>query len=313
LQFSSDRLVKRSDRKLLFFKEKKMKKTRIFCIALLLCFCLGFAWAEETELVPSRTIRLSLAPSFGFQLQKWEGLDAEKVMAFNTGLGLEYSVNDWIGVQALWIPGVNAWSSTENGGTYGLLSDIYGGPKFSMIGSASPIKREDMRLAIAAGLIMPLPSTDSSGFEGDRHLWGSSLEVYFDYIFTEVFYLNLYTQMVFYPDQRYIGPNYFTRSVFHPLDLSFELEPRFRHEAGNGVVLHWGLPVNFSVAPWLNYNDADREGTELCLSAGAFFTASFTSPRVPFDISARYTAPAWGRYVQPVHRVDLTGRIYFKL
>jgi hypothetical protein len=287
-----------------------MNKKQILCIAFGLCFCLSFALAEEAELAPAQTLCITLSSYFGSQLQEWEGSAAGKVTAVNAGLGIEYSVTDWLTAQALWIPGINAWSRMDGGGKYGLLSDIYGGFKIGIIGEASPAQREDMRLTLGAGIIAPLPSTNSSAREGDRHLWGSALKVYYDYIFADFFYLNAYAEAVFYPNQRYEGPNYSTRSVFHPLDLSFELEPRFKHEIGNGVALHWGLPLNFFAAPWQNRNDEAAKGAELRFTPGAFFTASFTGIKLPFDVSLRYAAPAWGKYVQPVHRVELSARLY---
>lgn len=289
-----------------------MSKIQILIITFLLIICVGFTWAEETELVPAGTLRVTLAPSFGFQIQKWDGLDTAKVKALNIGLGFEYGVINWISAQILWVPGVNVWSSMDDYNNYGYLSDIYGGLKISLIGAASPVASEKIRLAVAGGIKIPQVSRDSSDWEADLHLWGSSLRLFFDYLFTPVFYLNAFAEGIYYPEQHYEGPNYTTRNVYHPLDLYFELEPRFKYLAGEKTILHFGLPLNLFFAPWINRNDPDAMESTLRLSVGMFFTASFSGCEVPFDLSLRYVAPVWGKFDQPIHRVTLLGRLYFK-
>ncbi|MDR2480427.1 MAG: hypothetical protein LBD48_14110 [Treponema sp.] len=291
-----------------------MKKIVIAAAVLLALSGAAAVFAEEAELLPESTLRLTIAPSFGFQVQEWEGSGDDTVMLFNTGLGLEYGVNNWLSAQVLWIPGVNAWSKLD-GGKYGLFSDVFLGIKTGIIGSGAPVDNSAMRLSLAGGITAPLPSSKGSTREGDYHLWGSVLRLYYDYIFSPLFYLNAFAEMVYFPSQRLIGPNYGTRSVNHPLDCTFELDSRFRYPLEDkGLVLHWGIPLTFRLAPWLNRND-EEYGMESAynFSVGAFFTVTFAELKFPLDLTLRYSAPVAGQYEQPVHRVSLLGRLNFKL
>jgi hypothetical protein len=292
---------------------------KIPVLVLLLVFVFLPAFAEETALLPGKTLRVTLAPSFGFQVQEWEGREGAKVMLFNTGLGLGYGVSEWFNVQVLWVPGVNAWSelkATSGTGsyTYGYNSDIFLGLKIGILGPDAPLVKENMRFALAAGLVAPLPVTDGSDWEGAYHLWGTALRLYYDYVFTPLFYLNVYVETAYYPNQRLVGPNYGTRSVDHPLDLNFELDFRFQYPLEEkGMILHWGVPLRFFAAPWINRNDSSK-GNERVMrfTPGVFFTASWVKLQFPFDLTLRYEAPLWGKYDMPIHRVSLLGRIYVK-
>ena len=290
-----------------------MKKI-VIVTAVLLALSGAAVFAEEAELLPESTLRLTIAPAFGFQVQEWTGSGDDKVMLFNTGMGLEYGVNNWLGAQVLWVPGVNAWSKLDNG-TYGLFSDFFLGIKAGIIGPGAPVNKTNMRFSLAGGINAPLPSSSGSTREGDYHLWGSALRLYYDYIFSPLFYLNAYIETVYYPRQRLVGPNYGTRSVNHPLDLTFELDSRFRYPLEErGLVLHWGIPLTVNVSPWLNREDeAGGMETAYNFSVGAFFTVTFAELKFPLDLTLRYSAPVLGQYEQPVHRVTLLGRLNFKL
>ena len=290
-----------------------MNRKIIFALTLLLAFSIYFTHAAETELVGDRTMRISFAPSFGLQIQEWEGMEVGKVMNVSLGLGVEYGINNWFSVQALWFPGVNAWSDYDNG-DYGFFSDGFIGFKAAIMGNQGFISHDMHRVAVGAGLKTPLPSRTDSAREGDKHLWGSAFQAYYDIMIVPLFYLNFFTEFVVYPDQRLKGPNYTTRSVKHPLDITFEIDSRFKYEIlGKGVTLHWGIPLTLFVSPWINRNDANAEETQLSFTPGVFFTASFTDYKVPFDISVRYTAPVVGLAIEPIHRVSLLGRIYINL
>jgi len=286
-----------------------MNRKIIFAITILLALSVSPGYSAETELVSDKTLRITVAPSFGFQAQEWDGMEVGKVMAFSTGLGFEYGINNWFAVQALWLPGFNAWSYYD-AGKYGYFSDSFFGLKAGILGGQGLIANRVFRVAVAAGLDLPLPSWHDSEREGDKHLWGSVFQVYYDILCYPVFYLNFFAEIAYYPEQRVIGPNYETRSVDHPLEITFELEPRFKHEVGRGITLHWGIPLNFFVAPFVNQNDDDAPGPQISFNPGMFFTAAFADFKVPFDISLSYVAPAAGKNIEPVHRVSLLGRIY---
>jgi hypothetical protein len=292
-----------------------MNRRPIVLVAALLALMINSAFGEEAELLPEHDLRAALDLSFGIQIQEWEGLEGEKATLLNTGLGLEYGVKDWVMAQALWIPGVNLWSKMDEGWTHGYFSDMFRGGKVGIMGENALVKRQDMRLSAAMGIKAPFLSRDGSRWEGDKHLWGSVLRVYYDYIFTDLFYLNMYVEGVYYPEQMARTPNYSRGSVFHPLEISLELDSRFRYALeGPGMELHWGLPLRYGVAPWINLRGTAGEQEMMHrFSVGVFFTAAFVKMAYPFDITVRYEAPVAGKNDRPVHRVSLAGRVNFML
>ncbi|MDR1932300.1 MAG: hypothetical protein LBQ57_05675 [Spirochaetales bacterium] len=290
-----------------------MKMLSVFMLMILLAAA-GAVHGEDSALLPEKTLRLSLAPSFGFQVQEWD--DEGKVTLFNTGLAIEYGVTGWLTAQALWIPGINVWSGLKTDlpanadkPKFGLLMDPFLGFKAGIMGAEALIVRNDMRLSLAAGVKAPMAATEER--EGDRHLWGSSIRAYYDYIITPVYYLNTYLEAVYYPDQWSDNPAYTSRTVYHPLDITLELENRFRYPVDDTLTLQWGLPLTCGVAPWINRNTGGKGmESQYSFSAGAFFMVSFVKTAVPFDLSLRYSAPFAGRNEQPVHRLTLMGRVY---
>jgi hypothetical protein len=301
-----------------------MKQTRaVFLPALLLALALFPAAGEEAELLPAGNLRAHLAPLAGFQVQEWEGwVEGGKTTLFNIGMGIEYGVKDWINIQALWMPGVNAWSSMEDGTEYGYFNDMFIGGKAGIFGPSGLVKSNKMRLSAALGIKVPFPPKNEETQEGDHHLWGSVLRVYCDYIFTGVFSLTGYLEGVYYPRQMTNMRNFFNGAAYHPLDITVELEPRFRHKlAEQGMELRWGLPVTYMVSPWYDYDGLGFSG-ELGdkmkepvhrFSVGAFFTAAFVRMAYPFDITVKYTAPVAGRNARPIHQVSLIGRVNFTI
>jgi hypothetical protein len=288
---------------------------RIPVLIVLLIVLTVSVFGEDASLLESHILRIGLASSFGSGAQNREGVDTGRVNAFNIGAGIEYGISGRLSVQALWMPGVNAWAAIDDGGKYGYFSDAFLGVKAGIIGPAALVQREDMRFSIAAGAIMPLPVRADSDLEGDYHLWGSTLRLYYDYIFSPLFYLDAFVEASFFPNQKLDSPNFADGSVFHPLELTVELDSRFKQEIESaGMVLHWGIPLAYSVAPWTNWNDADaRWRTQHRFNTGLFFTASFLKTKMPFDITVKYQAPVYGKNDLNLHRLSLAGRIYIKL
>jgi hypothetical protein len=297
-------------------RNKYMKRmTAFFLTSALLALIVFPAFGEEAELVPGRNLRATLSPSFGTQIEEWEGVKGGKASLFNFGLGVEYGVRDWISAQALWIPGVNVWSAMENSREYGYFNDMFLGGKVGILGPRGLVKAENMRLSAALGIKAPFPSKTDGDWEEDRHLWGSAARVYYDYIFTDLFYLNGYIEGIFYPEQAAHTPNFSGRQVYHPLDMTIELDPRFRYGLpGPGMELSWGFPLTYTMSPWINLNREETEKEEIHrFSAGVFFTAAFVRMKCPFDLTVKYVAPVVGTNDRPIHRVSLTGRVNFDL
>lgn len=287
-----------------------MKRTAFISLCLLLV--LGSAFTEEAALVPENNIRFTLAPSFGFQAQEWDwtNVAADKVMLFGAGVGIEYAPADWINVQALWFPGINAWSQIE-GGNYGRFSDVFVGIKAAILAGETALveaeKFKNIRFTAALGLKIPLPKTPDSVREPDQHLWGSAARLYFDYTFSSLFTLNAFAEGIYYPRQYADTPNFSPVVVEHYMDLNGELEGRFRYPVEKaGIILYWGLPIGLFVSPVYNAEDPAAADRQMRFQAGAYFGVGFT--RIPLELFVKYNAPITGLNDQPVHRISLSAR-----
>ena len=292
-------------------KKNKMIK-KIICIAILIAV-MGTAFAKEATLLPANTLRLSLIPSFGFQVQtwEWEGVSEEKVTLCSIGLGVEYGPADWINFQLFWDRGVNVYSKID-GGDYGRMTDLFLGFKIALWGKEGALKEaEKIRFSFAPGMIMPLGGFNTNSEkaetarEPDQHLWGSALRLYFDYIINPFVFVNIYAEGIYYPKQWTYNPAYKTHMVNHPIDINSELEVNFNYPLQNKIVLKGGLSANFFIAPTMNSNDSSAPSNQYCFSSGLYFGAAFNPS---FDAFLRYKFPITGINTEPVHLVSIVAR-----
>jgi hypothetical protein len=295
-------------------RSKKMKKILFSVLCVLLIGAAAFA--ADATLLGENTLRFTLAPAFGFQVQEWdwEKVPTDKAMFFNIGLGAEYGVTNWIGAELLWIPGVNAWSKIE-GGKYGLFNDIYFGVKGGIMGPGALIPLDGMRFSAALGLLGPMPVVgDDVVREPDDHLWGTVLKLYYDYIPSPMFTLDVLLETAIYPNQYGSAPNWEEGMVKHYADIGFELEGRFTHPIeGKGFTIYWGIPVRMNLSPVMNDNDADAGELRYSLAPGLYFGMGFEKTPVPIEWYLKYSAPVIGLNDQPVHLVSLLGRVSIDL
>ena len=290
---------------------------KLIYMVILVIMITSTAFAEEAALVPGNTLRVSFAPSFGFQIQtwEWEGVSTDEVMLASLGLGLEYGPADWVNFQLLWMPGINVYSKISDG-DYGRMTDLFLGIKIGLWGQKGALKEsEKIRFSVAPGMKMPLGGFNATEKaetvrEPDQHLWGSALRLYFDYIINPLFFVNVYVEGIYYPKQWTYNPAYKTNLVDHPLDINSELEIHFRYPLQNSsIALKGGLSAAFFIAPTMNSNDSDATN-QYCFSTGLSFGAEF-SPS--FDLALRYRFPITGINTEPVHLVSIVARYLFPI
>ena len=213
-----------------YFKEICMKKSLVIGLALLI---LGSAlFADDAKVMPLRTGRLSLAPSFTYGQKSFddEGTrqDADTLKAFNFGAALEFGILSWITGAVQWAPGINAWSNVDtqvplpsdpSGATMSTsdirvfdVGDLFVGAKIQLFGKDAPLKSDKIRLAFAPGVKIPLPGPDyeeqyNNADKGDKvtaanmdnHVLGLGLRSYLDYIVNDKFFINFYNEIIYYP------------------------------------------------------------------------------------------------------------------
>jgi hypothetical protein len=184
----------------------------------------ALVFAENAEVLPSRTGRVYAAPTFAFvnggfdQDGEYWKYDDEggSLMALNLGFAAEYGILDWLTASLQWAPGWTPWSvvdhSLPNEVNVNGLADIFAGMKLQLIGKNAPVKAGWLRLALAPGIKIPLPGPDfteeaqkiADGDAGsignqDKHVLGAGGRGYLDVIFTEYFFINLYGEFIYYP------------------------------------------------------------------------------------------------------------------
>jgi len=209
-----------------------MKKCIILGLALLV---LGTAlFADDAKVMPARVGRFYLAPNFSFasggfdedgKLQKF---DDGSIKIFNLGFALEYGVNDWITAAVQWAPGWTPWSDLEarsgfKDSNVNGVADLFVGAKLQIIGEKAPVQNNMFRIAVAPGVIIPLPGPDfEEQFENamagkkatvanmDKHTLGVGGRLYFDWVINDKFFINLFNETIIFPlkkDLNDTGPN----------------------------------------------------------------------------------------------------------
>jgi hypothetical protein len=295
-----------------------MKKTAFFF--LLVLGCLLPAYAGDAIVPEERVLELTLPLEFNIAGQAWnDGGKWENVsglLTLSTGLAVEYGVNSWLSTFARWTPGVNMVSRIEDE-PGGLFNDVVLGFGGGILGPGAPLaalQRKDMRLAVALRLKAPLPSRDGSAGETDLHLWGTGLEVSYDYIFLPQFYLNAAAEFFYYPRQWAVNPNLGGEGrIEPPLELKFELEPHGVFSLGSGfITLSAGLPLSFQMFTESSFNGIRLGNDHYRFNIGASFGITFMT-KIPFELKVDYTAPVAGKNDYAGHAVTLSGTVYLPL
>ena len=211
-----------------------MKKFLVFGLALLLLSSALFA--DDAKVMPLRTGRLSLAPSFTMGEKKFDDegsrVDAQydSLKMLNFGAALEYGIISWITGAIQWAPGVNMWSKLDMSLPLANMSlstsdvrlldvgDLFVGAKMQILGKDAPVKNEMIRLAFAPGIKIPFSGPDfdkqaENAVKGDKvtpdtldnHALAAGLRSYFDFIINDKFFINFYNEALFYATKRDLG------------------------------------------------------------------------------------------------------------
>jgi hypothetical protein len=356
--------------------EDFMKK--ILFLSLVLILAAGAVFGDDAKAMPKMVGRLWLAPTFAFASGGYDtdgnyksyGSGEGSVKFLNLGFALEYGIIDWITAAVQWAPGVNVWSEMDNatlkanGSSVNLngVADLFVGAKVQIAGEKAPLKTDRLRFAIGPGVKIPLPGQDFdaqiTNFQNgdtvtasnlDTHVLGAGARLYFDYIFNEHFFINLYNETIFYPiegDVKKAGfseyRDFFTAKmtgvamslggadadakVKYGYDLTFELEPVFSTSLGSGITFTAGLPLNYVFTPAKSYsvsgtvadamiedalNDAAKPTHMFKVKPNISFF--FTNWFLPTDIGLTYGIPVWGQNTLARHEITLKVKLYFAL
>lgn len=281
------------------------------------------------------------------------GTKSDGVKYFNVGIAFEYGINDWITGALQWTPGWNIWSTMGfdktslpagalglspplppttliplylDKATLGSFLDLFLGAKIQIVGKKAPVQNDQMRFSVAPGVKIPLPGasaadvkpTEDEAFvvkEPDNHLWGMGARLYFDYNVTPEFFVNLYSEFIYYPEQKVSDSVNFGDDVkvSKGYDWTIEIEPQYWAPVADGMIFKAFLPFTYKMTP-----DYKIDGTKIADSAstilsvtpalGLFFTKTF----MPIELEVGYRWPLMGTNNTVMNVVYILGRFYMK-
>lgn len=278
------------------------------------------------------------------------GTKSDGVKYFNLGIAFEYGVTDWITAAIQWTPGWTLWSTMGfdkvvvpaaalglpsalgniplylDQAKLGSFLDLFAGAKIQIVGKKAPVVKDTMRFSVAPGVKIPLPGassadkkpTEDEAFvvkEPDNHLWGLGGRLYFDYNVTPEFFVNLYSEFIFYPEQKVSDSVNFgdDNKVAKGFDWTIEVEPQYWAPVADGMIFKAFLPFTYKMSP-----DYKIEGTKVADSAASILSVTpalglfFTKTFMPIELEVGYRWPLMGTNNTIMNVVYILGRFYMK-
>ena len=326
----------------------------------------GILFADDASTLPARVGRLSLAGVYGFTTgafdSDWKRQDpGSDIHMIHLGLALEYGITDWITGALQWAPGGNVWSKFEGNENQKIngLYDIFLGAMFQIVGKKAPVKNEMLRFSLAPGVKIPLPGPDFeknynkmvenmtppgannkyNAASLDNHVFGFGFRGYFDIVFNENFFLNFYTNFVYYPvkgklekqglagygaAQALKGAGQGTQIVNYGYDLDFEIEPRYILPLDK-MVLNFCLPFTYVISPGVEYETNAITQAILPVAGitdGVYshifsmrpgISMMLTKTPLPLEFKLEYSLPLIGKNTTASNAVILAVKAYFKI
>jgi hypothetical protein len=317
-------------------------------------------FADDALVMPSHVIRTYLVgvyaniPKAYDNDGKKQSLD-NKITAFNLGGAVEYGVNDWVTAAVQWVPGYNVYSKIEDidKATLADAADLFVGVKLQIVGPKAPVQNESVRLAFAPGIKIPLSKPDyekefenyykfAHGVDGDnflasaadKHVFGVGGRGYFDYVINEMFFLNLYSQAIFYPGSvkiadtsvsgygnvagyQSVDPNY-DPSLKYGYDFTLEFEPHFNKMLNDSIEFEAGLPFTYTASPAASVSDdtykvfSDEYVDSHLLTMGPNASLFFQKTFIPLELKLGYSFPLLGKNDNATNMLTIQLKAYAK-
>jgi hypothetical protein len=347
---------------------------RKLVFALLLVTLAIPAFADDALVLPKGIIRTTVVPSFGYTVpQSYHGEGGYNTLendlrAINLGLAVEYGVIDWVNLAVQWAPGVNVLSQVGRGSkTVDQWRDIFIGAKAQIIGPRAPVANDRIRLAAATGVKVPLSpidwyaqydefdlatqsptvEDDAAVIHTDRHTTGFGARGYFDYIFSEMFFVNLYTEYIYYP---FLGPapnlttaityavdeygggvqlatdkfmssgdddlesKHFKDLYAYGWDFTFEVDPQFETTLpDNPTRIGANMPLTYKYAPAIYYDGEKIPDTESHLWYVEPTVSIWPNLPIPMQVKLGYRIPFAGVNASGSHAVVLRIRNFIRV
>ncbi|WP_319559027.1 hypothetical protein [Marispirochaeta sp.] len=324
-----------------------MKKLALLLLALAIVIP---AFADDAKVLPAGVLRTTISAAYNMFDEAYdadgdaEDFDGGKVSVFNMGGALEYGATDQITIALQWAPGYNIYSSIEDdpmGGTNDKANingplDLFIGAKAQIMGPNGFVQNEMMRLAAAAGILVPLKNTDweeefdnySAGDDynmgsGSNEVLGIGFRLFYDYLVNQNFYINLYNETIFFPEAE--TSNQYTAysqamtaqpiedvKVAYGYKSTFEVEPSYTHPVNTTLDVTGSLPITYIITP-----DMEIEGDAVDDTASSFlkmtpYVSAFFKSGLPFELKAGYSIPLMGKSTEKASTLIFQFKSYLK-
>lgn len=295
-------------------------------ILLLLCTFVVPVFADDALVLPKGVMRFYIVPTYSITNGEFDAdgekqdtvfmLESFKLMT--VGAAVEYGVTDWISLAVQWTPGWSVWTDVEFNDKAKMTGpfDIFAGAKVQLIGPAAPVANDTMRLCLAPGVKIPLPAGTDSAEEAakaateefiltnpDKHVLGLGVRAYFDYLLTEDFFINLYSEFIYYPTEANSDDGGWLEFVSYPpdseiaygYDLTLEVEPSFWPWVAEGMQLKLGVPVTYVASPETEVDGVAQDNASYVLSVAPSVALFTTVLPMPIEVKASYSLPLMGK------------------
>jgi hypothetical protein len=325
---------------------------RILVLLLLLAVA-SLAVADDALVLPKGVLRTYITGAYGFVTSSYDA-DGEKVDAvdalpapiyegykiFNLGGAIEYGVTDWMSAAVQWAPGWNIWSEFDNpsilfddnvraNGPF----DVFAGAKIQVLGEKGLVANDMIRLAFAPGVKIAVPDPDWKAQADnraaadpwiakavDKHAWGVGARAYFDYVINKMFYVNLYSEFIYYLKKDFDNTDLWPTpplgvdaEIEYGYDLTLEAEPHFEMMLGDGLRLGIGVPGTLTMNPKEKRDGAEVADTDSYLfSVGPNVSLFLINFFIPTELKVGYTLPLLGKNADAMNTIVFQVKTYMK-
>jgi hypothetical protein len=343
-------------------------------LVLVLLIAMGVSlFAADGTVLPGGVFRLRAIPAYSWMPGSYDNNgkytttasdSTGTITAPNLGFALEYGINDWITLGFQWAPGITFDSNVPESGstTYNVngLSDLFAGLLVQIVGPKAPVASDVVRFDLAPGVTIPFGGADFSK-QAQNNLSGSATTVenpdyqvlgvggrlYLDYLFSKSFYIDLYSQFLYYPgtvslqNYSYAGykastgyaqyTEYYTPTeinynpqVSYGYTLRIEIDPNYNVDIADGINLAVDCAFRYDGTPDSTWSTAVPAGFTALTGVSptphsSLFTANpaltffFYKAVVPFELELDYGQPIWGVNANASYILDLQIEAYLKL
>lgn len=222
------------------------------------------------------------------------------------------------------------------------INDLFVGAKIQVVGDRGLVPDPTIRFAVTPGIKIPLSQYDAKSesenfLDGkafqpsriDRGAWGLGGRLAFDYVINPQFYINLFNETVLYlpVDQQQFNPAAAAGSaapgvsfgdieeeleIKYGAELTFEVEPAYSMDIGNGVQMGLGLPITYKRTGETEIDGKGADDDAWTLSVGPNVSFFFTQWTLPMEFEVGFSTPLAGKNSPVANTLTLQIKNFFR-